>query len=308
MDFFDLHCDTVSRILDGGGDLAHGPYHVDLKKAAAFGRYAQVFALFIDDRNGPEQALDLYRREARVFRCQMELHQDAVMQCRTASDLDEAFAQGKRAAILSVENGSALGGRLETLDEFAKDGVRLLTLTWFGENPLGFGSMEGGRLKPFGRRVLERLPAYGILPDISHLSDEGVADVLERYGGPLVATHSNVRRVTGHCRNLTAGQIREVSRRKGLIGVNLCDAFLSSNAARAGIDDIYRHLSAFLELGAEKTVCFGTDFDGADVPQEVRDLAGIPRIWEYCLSRGLPEPVLADVFFENAYAFWKRNF
>lgn len=307
MDFFDLHCDTVSRLLAEGGDLADAPFHVNLQRAR-FGRWAQVFALFIFDGKGSDAAYALYRQEADCFFRQMEAHGDKIAHCRTAADLDAAFAAGKHAAILSVENGAALGGRLERLAEFQRDGVRLLTLTWFGENELGFGSMAGGPLKPFGREVLAALPQYGIVPDISHLSDEGVAEVFHLYDGPVAATHSNVRRVTGHCRNLTDAQIREVGRRGGLIGINLSRAFLSANADKTCCEDVYRHLNAFLELGAERAVCFGTDFDGTDVPEDVQDIGGIPHIWEYLLQKGVAEETLRRVFFENANDFWHRVF
>ena len=170
------------------------------------------------------------------------------------------------------------------------------------------GGEAGGPLTEFGRAVVRALPQYGIVPDVSHLSDEGVAEVFECYGGPVVATHSNVRRVTGHHRNLTEKQIREIVRRGGLIGINLCSAFLSSDRMRACSDDVYRHLDAFLSLGAQDTVCFGTDFDGAHVPEDIRDIGGIPRLYGYLLARGLPETVLNKVFFENAWSFWKRTF
>ncbi|KUE74961.1 hypothetical protein ASJ35_16300 [Ruthenibacterium lactatiformans] len=93
-----------------------------------------------------------------------------------------------------------------------------------------------------------------------------------------------------------------------MIGINLCSAFLSSDRMRACSDDVYRHLDVFLSLGAQDTVCFGTDFDGAHVPEDIRDIGGIPRLYGYLLARGLPETVLNKVFFENAWGFWKRTF
>ena len=288
MDFFDLHCDTVSRLTEGGG-IADADAHVNLEKARALGRWAQVFAVFVQDNApGADTAYASYRRQTACFRAQLAANRERIVQCRTAQETEDAFEEGRRAAILSVENGAALGGSLERLAEFQRDGVRFLT--------------------EFGRAVVRALPQYGIVPDVSHLSDEGVAEVFECYGGPVVATHSNVRRVTGHHRNLTEKQIREIVRRGGLIGINLCSAFLSSDRMRACSDDVYRHLDVFLSLGAQDTVCFGTDFDGAHVPEDIRDIGGIPRLYGYLLARGLPETVLNKVFFENAWGFWKRTF
>lgn len=308
MDFFDLHCDTMLHLLDGSS-LADADAHINLDKAQPLQRWAQVFALFVrDNAPGRDTAYDTYRRLYAEMMRQMRLHADRIVLCRSAQDLDAAWASGRYAALLSVENGAVLGGRLERLAQLRQDGVCCLTLTWMGENELGRGSQVGGPLTAFGRAVVRALPQYGIVPDLSHLSDEGVDEVFCLTDGPVVATHSNVRRVTNHHRNLTEQQIREIVRRGGLIGINLCRPFLSAEESGASCEDVYRHLDAFLSIGAEDTVCFGTDFDGASVPADIKDLRGIPTLYEYLLGRGLAQSLLQKVFFENAAAFWRRVF
>lgn len=306
MDFFDLHCDTAHRLAEGES-LANGNAQVTLDKAREIGRWVQLFAMFVqDNKPGTDSAYEEYCGLIAAASAQIREHGDRIAQCRTMQEIDAALESGRRAAVFSVENGAVLGGRIERLEQLQRDGVRFLTLTWFGENELGGGSSVGGRLTPFGRSVVQELPRYGIVPDISHLSDEGVADVFELYDGPLAATHSNVRSVTGHHRNLTRRQIEEIVRRRGIIGINLYRSFLNGEPSRASRDDVYRHLDAFLSLGAQDTVCFGTDFDGADVPDDIRDISGIPGVYEYLLGRGLSETLLQKVFFENACAFCRR--
>lgn len=306
MDFFDLHCDTLTRLVQTGEQLADTEScHVSLKKASAFGRWAQVYACFVPDNQNGKGAFACYERQRDAFLGQMARWAGQVQPCADGTALAAAFAGGRRAAILSVENGSALEGNLSRLEVFHRDGVRFLTLTWFGENELGFGSLAGGKLKPFGCEVVKKLPEYGIVPDISHLSDEGVAEVFALTDGPLVATHSNVRSQNGHCRNLTNAQIREISARGGLIGLNLCRAFLSENAASANMDDIRRHMDAFFELGAQDALCFGTDFDGAQVPQDIGDISGVPALYE-ALLKHYSQALLDNVFFENAARFFTR--
>ena len=201
MNFFDLHCDTMLRLLDGSS-LADADAHLNLSKAQSFEKWAQIFALFVlDNKPGRDTAYDAYRRLYAGFIRQMRLHADRIVFCRSAAELEAAWAAGKHAALLSVENGAVLGGRLERLDELQRDGVRLLTLTWMGENELGFGGEAGGPLTDFGRSVVRALPQYGIVPDISHLSDEGAAEVFRLTDGPVIATHSNARRITGHHRS-----------------------------------------------------------------------------------------------------------
>lgn len=304
MDLFDLHCDTASRMQAEQGSLADGDYQVTLTKARAFERWAQVFAIFVRDGSSGEAAHRVYRAQVDYFAAQLALNSGAICQCRTAQQLNEALRSGKRAAILSVENGSALGGRIETLREFAADGVRALTLTWFGENDLGFGSIAGGRLKPFGREVLKALPQYGIVPDISHLSDEGMADVFSQYDGPVIATHSNARAVTGHCRNLTNAQIGEIVRRGGIIGLNLYGPFLTSDAPGACCEDAYRHIDAFLSLGAQGALCLGTDFDGGGGIEGAANISQLADLYEFLLQKNLPQAVVDAIFYGNAHHFW----
>lgn len=308
MDFFDLHCDTMLRLADGSG-LADADAQINLQKAKPLGKWAQVFALFVhDNAPGRDTAYDAYRRLYAGFTRQMRLCAESIVFCRSAAELEAAWAAGKHAALLSVENGAVLGGRPERLAELRRDGVCLLTLTWMGENELGCGGEAGGALTELGRSVVRALPRYGIVPDISHLSDEGVADVFRLTDGPVVATHSNARRITGHHRNLTEKQTREIVRRGGLIGINLCSPFLTDEKSQASCEDVYRHLNAFLSWGAEDAVCFGTDFDGAPIPRDIRDLGGIPALCEYLRGRGLPDALLQKVFFQNALRFWKRVF
>lgn len=306
MNYFDLHCDTATHIFDCRETLHASKGHVSVKKASAIDSWVQVYAIFIDDTKRKKDAFLYYLAVKDNLLTEMAKKRNDFIQCRSAEDLQRVKSTGCRGAILSVENGAVLGGDARRLHQLEQDGVKLFTFTWYGENELGFGSAVGGAMKPFGLEVLRLLPQYGILPDISHLSDEGVEQVFTQYDGTLVASHSNVRSVTPHYRSLTDAQIKEIIRRKGLIGTNLYEHFLSEKE-NACMDDVYRHIDAFLSLGAEHTLCFGCDFDGGNVPAEIADISGIPQLYEYLLHRGIGESTLADIFYNNAYHFWERE-
>lgn len=306
MDYFDLHCDTALHLLDTGEMLGNASGHISLEKAEPIDRYAQVFALFVHDKFTGEAAWQQYRKERACMHRQLLRYADSLQLCTDAEELENALLTGRRAVILSIENGAALGGRLSRVEEVAREGVRLLTLTWFRENELGCGSGCGtGHLKPFGYEVLKECRRVGIVPDISHLSDDGVADVFAADDGVLIATHSDARAVTDHYRNLTDEMIAELVRRKGLIGINFAKDFLHTPGEAASLDDVYRHISYFLERGCERTLCFGSDFDGAHLPSGIDSIAGIPPLFAYLQKRGLPDALLYDIFFENALRFFK---
>ena len=247
---------------------------------------------------------DLHQRN---FWRQMDELEGKVLPCRTAADLENTWAQGKAAAILTVENGSALAGQLDRVESLAQDGVRMVTLTWNGENELGSGNVTDHGLSPFGKRVVRALEEQSILVDVSHLNDRSLADLLETATKPFVASHSNARAVCGHRRNLTDGQIQEMAARRCLIGLNFCQDFLRAGSRPATMDDLYRHVEHFLELGAEDCLALGSDADGADIPAELNSPAKFAGLYQYVLGRGL-SPELADkIFWKNALKFFQQQ-
>lgn len=119
--------------------------------------------------------------------------------------------------------------------------------------------------------MIPELERCGILVDVSHLNDPGFYDLLEVAQKPFLATHSNARAVCGHRRNLTDEMIREMVDRDCLIGLNYFVKFLRDEGRVESLDDLYRHVSHFLELGAAKNLALGSDFDGgrpAGLPEQ----------------------------------------
>ncbi len=306
MDFFDLHCDTAT-LCAGRKTGLHGDTMVSLDKRAGIGRWVEVFAVWLHSRLTEPEARQAYLQCLAYLRGLAEREAEELTLCRTPREIEQAAAAGRCAAVLAIENGSALGGRLESVAEAAREGVRLLTVTWNGENALGYGSDVGGRLKPFGREAVAEMLRCGILPDISHLSDEGVEDVFTLTDAPVVASHSNLRTICAHCRNLREEQFAELVRRGGLVGLNLHIPFLRADGAAAGWDDLFRQLDRMLELGGAETVAIGSDFDGARMPDFCRDLRDIPAVHARCAQR-YGKKQADRLFFENAAAFFARTF
>lgn len=306
MRFFDLHCDTATVCAAKKTGL-RGDTMVSLDRRAGIDRWVEVFAIWLSSRLPETEAHAAYRRYLVYFHELAEREADALAICRTPDEMERAAAAGRCAAVLAIENGSALGGRLESVGEVARDGVKLITITWNGENALGYGSDVGGRLKPFGRQAVPEMLRHGIVPDLSHLSDEGVEDVFALTGAPVVATHSNLRTVCGHRRNLREDQFAEIVRRGGLVGLNLYTAFLRTDQAAVSWDDLFRQVDRMLELGGADTVAFGSDFDGARMPDFCRGLQDIPQVYARCAAR-YGETQAGKLFYENASAFFARTF
>lgn len=281
--------------------------HFSLSTVPEGVRWCQCCAIFIPDEIRGEEAVAYYDLHRRNFHRQMEVLSDKAAPCRTAADIEAAWGRGKTAAILTVENGSALAGRLERVEALAWDGVRMLTLTWNGENELGSGNVTDHGLSDFGREAVRELERAGILVDVSHLNDRGFDDLLAAAEKPFVASHSNARAVCGHRRNLTDEQIAEMVRRDCLIGLNYAQNFLRTGDRPATVDDLFRHVEHFLELGAADCLALGSDADGTDVPPGLDCPEKFAGLYQYFLDRGLSSTQAENILWRNAFRFMEKN-
>ncbi len=311
MNFFDFHCDTIGECTLQQKSLSANDLHIDLQKAECFTNYGQLFAIWIPDEKRGSEAYAYYKTARDCFYRECAENEQKIMQCKAAKDITTAFALRKVAAILTVEGGAVLGGDLKKLDALYADGVRLMTLTWNDTNEIGngcFAENKGG-LTHFGKQTLKRMQELHMLVDVSHLNERGFYDVAEYTNRPFIASHSNAQIVENkyaRARNLTDEQIRVLVERNGLIGLNLCDVFLG-NEGDCGPDAVLRHISHFLDLGAQSVLAFGCDYDGCTVHPTLNGINRIPNLFDYLLQHGIREETLKNIFFENGYGFLVAN-
>ena len=310
MSLFDLHCDTLTRNLyppyERETEVLDNPhFQLSLGKVPAGVKWVQCFAVFIPDEARGEDAIAYFDRAASVFYRQAETHRDRLSVCRAFSDIESAVRSGKCAAILTVEGGAALAGRLERVEYLHSRGVRMMTLTWNGPNELASGHDTPGGFTAFGREAVAEMERQNILVDVSHLNDRGFEELLGFARRPFAASHSNARAVCSHRRNLPDAFIREMVRRECLIGLNYCRAFLSDEQ-RGNLDDLYRHVCHFLDLGAERCLALGSDYDGAGVHPELDSVEKSLRIYDYLVSHGISAQTAEGIMFHNAWAFFRK--
>ena len=299
MDYFDLHCDTIMECALKEKPLLKNELHISLESAASFSRYTQCFAAWIPDELSPKDAYDHFRKLSDCLFRQVEENSALI-----------SFSSGKKCrAILTVENGSALGGDLNNIAEFKKRGVKMLTLTWNGANQLGRGVLSPGSegLTELGKKALPLLEEAGIVIDISHASPELFWDVQALAKKPFVASHSNAKAICSHPRNLTDEQFLAVKEGGGLVGLNFFRGFLNNTPEEAGMTDILRHAEHFLSLGGEDVVAMGSDFDGAELPKDMEGLRSVSALKELFLRHNYSEGLVHKLFWQNASDFFSRN-
>ena len=307
----DLHCDTLTDwkyTSTGNPDTLDDPKRVlSLSAIPADVHWSQFFAVFIPDEERGQKAIDYFEFNRKSFERQMKQFADRVVPCRNADDMEAAWAAGKTAAFLTVENGSVFAGDLNRVKTVADQGVRAVTLVWNGENEIGSGHTTDHGLSDFGKQVIPEMEKQNIIIDVSHLNDHGFADLLEIAEKPFMATHSNARALCSHKRNLTDDMIREMVKRDCLIGLNYFVKFLEDEGNVPSLDVIYRHAMHFAELGAMHNLALGSDFDGAVLPECLSSPTKVTEFYEYLLSRGVSQADADGIFYKNAQKFFHDN-
>lgn len=306
MKLFDLHCDTLYRAYTENGSLFDDRFHISFRKSGGISPYIQCLAVWIPDEYRNASAMKLFEVCTGLLR--RELQNSELVFCRTAEDLQAVSDNQRTGVVLTVEGGAVLGGQLENLRVLREAGVQMMTLTWNGANELGDGvGVENAKgLTAFGRQVVREMERLHMIVDVSHASEGLFRDVAEISTRPFVASHSDAKSICDHRRNLTDQQFCEIRDRGGLVGLNFCVDFLNKYATNAKMCDIIKNAEHFLSLGGEKILAMGGDFDGADIPADMRGIDSMPALYEMFL-RHYSEELVEDIFFGNAIRFFQRN-
>ncbi len=299
---FDLHCDTLGCGLEDRCSIEQNDGAVDLYRGRVYSPWLQAFAAFIpDDLLGEEAEKHCYSLLNVAERWEKDCP-DGICIIRSREDLVKDTAVCR--ALLTGENIGAIG-ELACLDRLHARHIRAATITWNGDNPWGsgcFGSEDG--LTSLGMRAVDRMTGIGITVDVSHLSERGFWDVARRVKHPFIASHSNAAAVTPHPRNLTDEQFRAVRDNGGIVGLDLYHVHLGIPFDGDYLSAFEHHLSHFLSLDGEDTVCIGTDFDGMELSPSFDGMSVLACLYDYLLSRGYSAALLDKVYYTNAYRFF----
>ncbi len=308
MDFFDLHCDTITTAMHQSVDLDCDYLDISFPKNEEIKRHCQCFAIFCPDVISGEDAFNYYTMSKHFFENQLSKFPEFFSQAKTIGDVDRITETAKTAAILTVEGGRVLGGKIERLEKLYNDGVRMMTLTWNGENEIGKGSTDQNfGLKSFGIDVVKEMERIGMVIDVSHLSDAGFIDVLKNVSCTVAASHSNLREICSHRRNLPDEYFKEIVYRGGIVGINFYKAFLNNDEENASLYDIIKHVERMLMLGGENAICMGSDYDGCDVVNGIRKMKDIPNLYDL-VKKEFGSELAGKIFWKNAYNFFAREF
>jgi membrane dipeptidase len=347
MPIFDGHNDALLRLYRrAGGDpvaaflQGEDKGQLDLPKARKGGFAGGLFAIFVPStqkKNAASQTaapdftgtaeppgVDLPEAQRTVLAMasllyRIERHANGRLRiCRTADDIEACLDKKALAAVLHIEGAEAIDANFEMLDVLHGAGLRSLGPVWSRPNIFGHGVPfrcpsspdTGPGLTDLGKALIGACNRLKILIDLSHLNERGFWDVAELSDAPLVATHSNAHAISPHSRNLTDKQLAAIRETKGLVGVNFAVSFLRPDGGRdknTPLDLIVQHIEHLIEHVGEDGVGFGSDFDGALIPEELGSAAGLQRLVQVLRQREFGEKLIEKLCFRNWLRVLRRT-
>ncbi|MCA9290122.1 MAG: membrane dipeptidase [Phycisphaerales bacterium] len=264
----DERCISLPALRDAGVDLCFATIFTELGAPDSPCGYRDAHDLDGAERAGRRQ-LDLYHDLER---------RGEVSIVRTRDDLD----RGAVPRLVVLMEGADPIRTDAAVADWADAGVRIVGLTWALGSRYAGGNAAPGPLTGAGRDLIRALDEASIAHDLSHLSTGATDEVLAAARGPVIASHSNARAVTGENeRHLTDAHIRAIGRRDGVIGLNLYGRFLRADGV-ATIADVVAHANHMASvLGRRDAIGLGSDFDGGFPPTVLPDGLRAPADLEH---------------------------
>ncbi|CAN5415798.1 dipeptidase [soil metagenome] len=336
---FDGHNDVLLRLfmknrkdaeilfLDGEDDG-----HLDLPRALKGGFGGGMFAVFTPSPEGHADIDTLMQADrydvplphvmtsqsalpsalamsALLFRIE-RASKGRVKVCRSAKEIRDCLAKGVLATVLHIEGAEAIDADLNALEVLYQAGLRSIGPVWsrptiFGNGvPFRFPSEPdtGPGLTETGMALVKACNELKIAIDLSHLNEKGFWDVAKLSNAPLIATHSNAHAVCPHSRNLTDRQLAAIRDSGGMVGINFATCFLRPDGRMMGdtpLEVMFRHLDHLVQQVGIDHVGFGSDFDGAKVPDAIGDVAGLLVLRDALAARGYTDETLRKLCSEN---------
>ena len=265
----DSHCDTPMFFDQQINFASRDPkILVDLHKMTEGHLDATIMVAYLEQQGLTDE--DLLSATAKADRILNEIEamvtksDQFVNIAYTPTDLYRLKAEEKKAIMLGIENGYAIGKDLQNVERFRNRGVVYMTLCHNGNNQLcgsAKDNKEGLGVNAFGEQVIHEMNRVGMMVDISHAGIQTFYDALDISAKPIVASHSSSRALCNHPRNLTDDQLRALAAKGGVAQVTLYNGFLKEEG-QATLQDAINHLNHMVDVMGIEHVGIGTDFDG----------------------------------------------
>ena len=267
----DSHIDTPLCFKQNGYNFsARDTNYVNLPKMQEGHLDAVFMAAYIGqkerDKKHSEDAVEYITQMIKQIHLQGYIHGGFCGVATSRKDLEKLKSEGKKALFIGVENGYGIGKDISNIQKYYDMGARYMTLCHTRDNDICDTSSqtenEWGGLSPFGKKVIKEMNRIGMMIDISHAGVNTFNDVIKLSTKPIIASHSSVRSLCDHDRNLSDDQIRAIAKNDGVIQICPVDIFINADAINASLEDAINHIDYIVNLVGVDYVGIGSDFDG----------------------------------------------
>jgi membrane dipeptidase len=296
------------------GDMA-GAYQTDLPRLRRGGVGAQFWSVYAPCEQQGADAVTYTLEQIDFVHRLIARYPDALSYAWSGDDVRRAWRAGRIASLLGAEGGHSIDGSLAVLRNFARLGVRYMTLTHNDNTPWADSATDApvhGGLTNFGREVVAEMNRLGMLVDLSHVAATTMRDALDTTTAPVIFSHSSCRAVTDHPRNVPDDVLEHLSSNGGVIMIAYVPYFVNAAAAawatgsrktpapRTTVDDVVAHVEHAREVAGIDHIGLGSDYDGvAAFPEGMGDVTGHAVLLDRLAERGWSSVELAKLMGNN---------
>jgi len=289
----------------------------------------QFFPIYVDTPLLPELGLRTTLRMAEAFNADLEENNTLIVPVKSFTEIQKAVANGKIAAVLAIEGVDGFGNDIDLFQTFYRLGVREISLTWNRRNAFADGTGEQetrSGLTKLGFSAIKEMNRLNILVDVSHINETCFFDVLKTTNKPVVASHSDVKAIYDHPRNLSDEQIKELAANGGVMGLLLHPGILDPK--NPTISRAVDHISYVADLVGIDHIGLGPDFmedtlaanmgmlNPASSMMSINDMVAViencgrseelPNLTAELIRRGFSEDEIRKVLGENFLRVYKQ--
>ncbi|NNK64001.1 MAG: hypothetical protein HKO98_12445 [Gemmatimonadetes bacterium] len=323
--------DPRALIMDAMGELRpiYEPHLV--REMLASGMDAITVTL-CDPKPIGAEALELAVDGLTLYDRYLATHPDLFVKAATVADVDDARRSGRLAVFYLYQNSEQFGGDLDRVDLFYHLGVRSSQITYNDANRAGWGCRaeepdEG--LTDFGRSLVERMNAVGMLVDLSHAGERTMADTIAHSRTPVINSHTGCDAVHPHIRNMSDANMRATAERGGIVGVCQLRPFLTEKK-RDNLHAYFDHIAHAVNVCGVEHVAIGSDRDhrviemtpeyeaelraeegsqvqSSELPYFIDELNGPSRmevVWDGVVGLGYSEDDVERIMGRNLYRLY----
>jgi len=316
---FDSHVDIPFEFATEEFDPLTGDLQVNLQKMNTGGLDAAFFIVYVGQTertpaNYAQAAADAITKFDSIHRM-TDSYSELIGLAESVDDVESLASESKLIAAIGIENGYVIGTDLDLLDRYHELGARYMTLVHNGHNDIAdsaqpndeFGDLPSAHngISDFGARVIRRMNELGIMVDISHASKAAALEAMDLSVAPVIASHSSVRALTDHVRNLDDETLLRLRDDGGVVQIVAYESYIGNENSRT-VSDLIDHVDHAVNLIGIEHVGFSSDFGGGGGIDGWQDATETPNITAELVRRGYSAKDIDLLWSGNLLRVWRE--